>query len=81
MGQSFSVLNPLKELEQVKGIELSLSAWETMVGGVSGGHVSYACVRLSQQNTTFLVTKKCAADSLCLDRQGGRYFEQDTASP
>jgi hypothetical protein len=26
-------------------------------------------------------TAKCAADSLRLERQGGRYFEQNTASP
>ena len=40
-------------LERVKGIEPSLSAWESMVGGVSGGFVRFAYVCFTKQNQFF----------------------------
>jgi hypothetical protein len=46
-------LEALKIVERVKGIEPSLSAWEAMAGGVSGRHVMYARMRLSQKDQGF----------------------------
>ena len=42
---------------------------------------SFSSVRELELDHHVLGTAKCAANSLCLECKGRRYFEQDTASP